>query len=154
MVRTTLSFCVLFGCLIAGLALLQQPTRSAKSLPETAPATGDSLPKTTQRPARKFSLLPVSEKSCSAEDFGVMLVSHDEVVSDEEPTPAEKPAEEKAAAAKPEEAILGNSLRGEESAPDEVRAEEAAPEESKTEEKPVEPLPLDRLIEDKPQLTP
>ena len=126
MVRTTLSFCVLFGFLIAGLAVLQQQSPSAKSTPTKTPDADESQPRTTVRPAAKLSLL---DAPTAAEDFGVMLVSHTEVVTDEETADEDdKPAQEKK----------------------ENPVEEATP----GEEKPVEPRPLDKLLEEKKPLTP
>jgi hypothetical protein len=128
MVRTTLSFCVLFGLLIAGFAVLQQPSPSAKSKPAGEQANEESTPHTALRPAQKLTLLATPEKTCLAEDYGVMLVAHTETVTDEEPTPAEGNAEAKQI--KPEE--------------------EAAPENGE----PVEPLPLDRYLKEKKELSP
>lgn len=128
MVRTTLSFCVLFGLLIAGFAVLQQPSPSAKSKPTSEQATQESTPHTARRPAQKLTLLATPEKTCLAEDYGVMLVAHAETVTDEEPTPAEENPEAKQI--EPEE--------------------EATPEDKE----PVEPLPLDRYLQEKKELSP
>ncbi len=78
MVRTTLSFCVLFGFLIAGFAVLQQgsPVKSTPAVQTPAPRAAEvSQPRTAARATEKVSFISTP---VSAEDFSVMLVSYEE----------------------------------------------------------------------------
>ena len=121
MVRTTLSFCVLFAFLIAGFALLQPSPRDhsapvdppvvrdadnghpqPEQSPQVASRTGEKSAQSTARAFRAMDDLLLAAPT-AAEDFGVNFVSFDEgapatgSISDETPeTNADesKPAEE------------------------------------------------------------
>lgn len=77
MVRTTLSFCILFGFLIAGLAVLQQPqpAQNPTAKQSRTPQKEESQPRLAARAAEKVSVLSTP---VSAEDYSVMLVSFEE----------------------------------------------------------------------------
>ena len=90
MVRTTLSFCVLFGFLVAGVAVLQQAGPEEASPTGQSPATSDverPQPRLAARPAERVSFISTP---VSAEDLSLMLVSYEaERISDEFDSPAE-----------------------------------------------------------------
>jgi hypothetical protein len=108
MVRTTLSFCVLFGFLIAGFAVLNQPGKEQHA-PAVSPAnSNDSEPRIASRDVEKVTFVSAP---VAAEDYGVMLVAFDEEPASEteqgffhtitdEPR-AEDKVEEKAEESKP-----------------------------------------------------
>jgi hypothetical protein len=91
MVRTTLSFCVLFGFLVAALAALHQTsteqTRPAVLSPDS-PAADETQPRVAARAEEKVSFISTP---VAAEDFQVMLVSYKETerITDEDEIPLE-----------------------------------------------------------------
>ena len=89
MVRTTLSFCVLFGFLVAGVAVLQQAGPEEASPTGQSPATSDvehPQPRVAARPAERVSFISTP---VSAEDLSLMLVSFEERITDEDDSPTE-----------------------------------------------------------------
>jgi len=137
MVRTTLSFCVLFGFLIAGFAVLNQPSQehSGTELKATSPSQAEPAERMAQRADDKVSFVSAP---LMAEDMRVQLVSFDEDAKAEE-TPEEdaKPAPEK-----------------KETKPDASISDLEPFSEDKTEEKTEEPKPLEGVIEKKKELSP
>ena len=125
MVRTTLSFCILFGFLIAGLAVLQQPKgeRSTPAVQSPATPAEETQPRVAAKAAEKVSFVSTP---VSAEDLSVMLVSFEEE-------------------AKPESTESKTETKSEETTPGT---------EVKTEEKTEELKPLENAIEQKKELTP
>ncbi|MBC7853637.1 MAG: hypothetical protein IAF94_09390 [Pirellulaceae bacterium] len=78
MVRTTLSFCVLFGFLVAGFAVLQQAGPDPSSPTGQSPASSEReqpQPRLVARAAEKVSFISTP---VSAEDLSLMLVSYEE----------------------------------------------------------------------------
>jgi hypothetical protein len=130
MVRTTLSFCILFGFLIAGLAVLQQPKAERTSPAVQSPTTPqeESQPRVANRAAEKVSFVSTP---ASAEDQSLMFVSFEEETKTESTEPK-------------------TETKSEETTP----GVEEKSSESKSEENSEEPKLLEKAIEEKKELTP
>jgi len=143
MVRTTLSFCVLFGFLIAGFAVLNQPSQKSTPTGQTPAASpAEQSPRMAAREGEKVTFVSVP---FSAEDQSVMLVDFEQSITDDGDQSAQ-PTEPKTEA-KTEESIPNAEGKTEE-------VTEPKKEEGKSEEKSEEPKLLEGAIEEKKELTP
>jgi hypothetical protein len=144
MVRTKLSFCVLFGFLIAGFAVLNQPSQKSSPTGQSPAATPtEESPRVATREAEKVTFVSVP---VSAEDQSVMLVDFEANISDEGDQPRIEKTEPKT------DAKTEKTIPGAEGTTEEVT--EPKKEEAKSEEKSEEPKRLEGAIEEKRELTP